>query len=130
MNGTDFGSHDGAAVNLTDALVTKANTEHRNAPSETTNRIHRHTGILGCSWPRRDHHRVGRGRRQLLDRDIVAQDNGLGPQRSEGLSQVVDERIEVVYEKKAHGVSVVQFAAGARRSTGRALFLVSGSAEP
>jgi len=52
MNGTDFGSHDGSAVNLTNALVTKTNTEHRNAPSEMTNGIHRHTGVLGRSRPR------------------------------------------------------------------------------
>jgi hypothetical protein len=74
-----------------DAMVPATNPQHRNSIPKMSDRIDRHARLGRRSGTRRDDDGIGIDRIEILEPRGVANDDRVGPQSPEGLSQVVDE---------------------------------------
>ena len=101
----DPGTVDPAPESFTNALVTEAYTENGNPASKSLDCIDRDARVGGRTGTRGNNDGVRLHGSKFADRGIVADDNRLGSDGSKSLREVVDERIEVIDQKKTHGNS-------------------------
>ena len=100
------GSHDPPAEDLADALQAEAHAEHRATAGEVADHVVAEPRIVGRAGARGDEHGVGIELDQLVEGPgVVAVHERLGPQLTEVLDEVVDERVVVVDDQHpgAHG---------------------------
>ncbi|CAB4725431.1 unannotated protein [freshwater metagenome] len=110
-------THNIAAVDLTDALMAKTNTEHRNATSECGDDLVGEAGIFGTTRTRTDEHTIGSEFFDLLDRErVAAMHQRVSPQLAQILDQIEDERVVVIEDKDACGHRPRTLSAGAARA--------------
>jgi hypothetical protein len=93
---TNVRSFHPAPVCLADALVSQANPEHRHPGSEFPDRLHRHAAVRRGPGPGRNDYRIGFQLPKVGQWGIVPNHDRICTKSAEGLSEVVDERVEVV----------------------------------
>src|SRR4030095_310472 len=115
------GADDLAAEGVADPLVAQADAEHRRAPPELADDVHRDAGVFGPPRARRNHDAIRLHRFDLAERDLVVAAHGRRrSQLAQVLRQGVGKRVVVVDEENRHSsVSAISMACSRARALSR-----------
>src|SRR5437773_4909059 len=100
------GTHNFAAENFANALVTEANAEQRNVRSEFTNDLATDSSVARPTWSGRDANAFRNKFPNVSSADlIVASHQNLGAKLTENLREIVGERIVIINQEQFQGTS-------------------------
>src|SRR5207248_4835750 len=95
------GTHNFAAENFANALVTEANAEQRNVRSEFTNDLATDSSVARPAWSGRDANAFRNKFPNVSSADlIVASHQNLGAKLTENLREIVGERIVIINQEQ------------------------------